>query len=33
VVVVKDLPHTATGKVQKLALRTQWANHLVTAAG
>jgi fatty-acyl-CoA synthase len=32
VVVVKELPHTATGKVQKLALRTQWANHLVQAA-
>ena len=32
VVVVKDLPHTATGKVQKLALRGQWANHLVSPA-
>lgn len=33
VVVVKDLPHTATGKVQKLALRGQWAEHLMQAGG
>jgi len=32
VVFVAELPHTATGKVQKLALRSQWANHLVSAA-
>jgi len=32
VVVVAELPHTATAKVQKLALRGQWANHLVQAA-
>ena len=31
VVVVTELPHTGTGKVQKLALRGQWANHLVSA--
>ncbi len=31
VVVVKELPHTATGKVQKLALRSEWANHLANA--
>jgi len=29
VVFVSELPPTATGKVQKLALRTEWANHLV----
>ncbi len=31
VVFVNELPHTATGKVQKMALRGQWANHLVEA--
>ena len=29
VVVVKDMPHGATGKVQKLTLRGQWGNHLM----
>ncbi len=32
VVVVTELPHTATGKVQKLALRGAWADHLVSPA-
>jgi fatty-acyl-CoA synthase len=27
-VVVEELPHTATGKLNKLALRAQWADHL-----
>ena len=31
VVVVDELPHTATGKIQKLALREQWRGHLVGA--
>jgi acyl-CoA synthetase (AMP-forming)/AMP-acid ligase II len=30
VVVVHELPHSATGKIQKLALRAQWAGYLVT---
>ena len=29
VVFVKELPHTATGKVQKLVLRGEWADHLL----
>jgi fatty-acyl-CoA synthase len=29
VVVVDELPHTATGKLQKMALRTRFANWLV----
>jgi len=32
VVFVEQLPHTATGKVQKLALRDAWRNHLAPAA-
>lgn len=33
VVSVPELPHTATGKLNKLALRTQWAGYLTAAAG
>jgi 3-(methylthio)propionyl---CoA ligase len=29
VVVVDELPHTATGKLNKLALRAEWENHLI----
>jgi fatty-acyl-CoA synthase len=32
VVVVKELPHTATGKIQKLALRDKWKRYLVDNA-
>jgi len=32
VVVVDELPHTATGKIQKLALRSRYRDHLVAAA-
>ncbi len=32
VLVVDALPHTATGKLNKLALRESWANHLLGAA-
>jgi len=31
VVVVDELPHTATGKLNKLALRERWGDHLITA--
>ncbi len=33
VVVVDDLPHTATGKLNKLALRARWQDYLVQQAG
>ncbi len=33
VVVVDELPHTATGKLNKLALRAEWQDHLAKAAG
>ena len=29
VVIVSELPHTATGKLQKMALRHRWQNHLL----
>ncbi len=32
VIVVTDLPHTATGKLSKVTLRKTYANHLTTAA-
>jgi fatty-acyl-CoA synthase len=32
VVVVEELPHTATGKLNKLALRARWQDHLVRDA-
>ena len=33
VLVVPELPHTATGKLNKLALRTQYGQHLMQNAG
>jgi acyl-coenzyme A synthetase/AMP-(fatty) acid ligase len=33
IVVVDELPHTATGKLNKLPLRAQWQDHLMQLGG
>jgi acyl-coenzyme A synthetase/AMP-(fatty) acid ligase len=32
VIVVQELPHTATGKLNKLALRAKYGDHLMQSA-